>query len=89
MSSYLPFGKRLEATEADIEAESLKFKQYEYYGIPYGYFDLIEGTESLTEKDKQRNEARLLILEGKSIPPELGDKLLEYKEQDEYGKTTM
>ena len=87
MSEYLPFGKRIVPTQEQIQAQELKFQQYNYYGIPYGYFDSV--TESdifVSQKERDRKTARLLILEKKTIPPDLAKRLLEYKKQDETDK---
>lgn len=83
MSKYFPFGEQMIPTQEQIEKEKEKFRRYDYYGIPYGYFDDLnmgEGYE--TEKDMDREEARFLIMKGENIPADLEKRLLYYKQQD-------
>ncbi|MBO5388341.1 MAG: hypothetical protein J6A59_09405, partial [Lachnospiraceae bacterium] len=58
------------------------FQKYDYYGIPYGDFDTSEGEGYKSEKEVDRENARLLILSGKSIPKDLEIRLLQYKQQE-------
>lgn len=37
----------------------------------------------MTEQETDRENARLLIMQGKDIPEDLADRLLQYKRQDE------
>lgn len=83
MSQYLPFGKQIIPTQEQVKEQTLKFEQYDYYGIPYGSFDASEEGEGFkSQKEIDREKARLLIMQGKSIPKELADKLISYKEQE-------
>mgnify|MGYP003315363815 FL=1 len=80
MSSYLPFGQKITPTNEQVKAQQIKFERYDYYGIPYGQFDTLENEEGHKEKD--REEARLLIMKGESIPKDLENRLLQYKKQE-------
>ena len=83
MSQYLPFGKKIVPTQEQIEKQTLIYKRYDFYGLPYGHFDASEEADVYsTQKAVDREKARLLILEGKAIPKELEAKLLEYKKQE-------
>lgn len=83
MSQYLPFGKKIIPTQEQVEKQQYKFKQYDYYGIPYGNFDMSDDGEGYkSQKDIDREKARLLIIKREQIPKELGSKLLEYKQQE-------
>lgn len=68
------------------QQSKLRFRLYDYYGIPYGCFDTDgdAGEELLfSEKQQDRERARTLILGMQDIPNELADRLLKYKEQDQ------
>ena len=83
MNQYYPFGKQIIPTQEQVEAQQLKFKKYDYYGIPYGYFDTSkEGEGNTSKKERDRENARLLIMSGKSIPKDLETRLLQYKQQE-------
>ena len=83
MSKFLPFGKQIIPTEEQVIKQKSIFSKYEYYGIPYGNFDTSEAGEGFkSQKEVDREKARLLIMQGKSIPQELEDKLLKYKQQE-------
>jgi len=75
-----------ELTNEQYEQRNKKFKLYEKYGIPYGTFD---GTPEIDiqsfQKDKDRQTAISLIMQGKEIPEDL-KKLLHYKQEDEIRK---
>lgn len=86
MSQYLPYGKKIVPTQAQMEQQTLKFQQYEYYGIPYDYFDGAEGEGYKSQKDVDREKARLLILSGKEIPEDLATRLLQYKQNENVKK---
>lgn len=58
-----------------------RIRRFEYYGIEYNNLDGGELAESKKEKD--RDEARILILMGKEIPKDLEERLLRYKAEDE------
>lgn len=77
---YLPLGYKPQ-TQEQLKVQETIFEQYEYYGIPYGIFDGSDETDAdIIEMD--REEAKLLIMRGEEIPPDLAAKLLEYKYQD-------
>jgi len=80
MTVYYPFGQPIIPTPEQGEQEERKFALYDTYGIPYGIFD---GEQYLTQKDKDRSKAMLLIMQGKDLPEELKKKLLKYKKADE------
>lgn len=83
MEQYLPFGKQIIPSQEQIEAQKTKFKKYDYYGIPYGYFDTSKDGEGYdSKKERDREQARLLIMSGKNIPKDLEIRLLEYKKQE-------
>ena len=83
MGQYFPYGKKVIPTEAQIEQQEFIFKQYDYYGIPYGDFDKSnDGEGYATQKEIDRDTARLFILKGEIIPRELEDALLKYKQED-------
>lgn len=83
MSSYLPFGQKITPTNEQVKAQQIKFERYDYYGIPYGQFDTLENGEGhWSKKEKDREEARLLIMKGESIPKDLENRLLQYKKQE-------
>lgn len=87
MSRYLPYGKELIPTEEQIEQQQIKFKRYNYYGIHYGEFDGNDyGEGRLSQKDKDIEQARILIMAGKEIPKDLENRLLEYKKKNKYVK---
>lgn len=87
MSRYLPYGKELIPTEEQIEQQQIKFKRYNYYGVPYGEFDGNDyGEGRLSQKDKDIEQARILIMAGKEIPKDLENRLLEYKKKNKYVK---
>ena len=68
------------------QQSKLRFRLYDYYGIPYGGFDTDEDAGEglfLSEKQQDRERARTLILGMQAIPKELADRLLKYKEQDQ------
>ena len=71
-------------TQEYILAQKKKFEAYDYYGIPYGIFD--NNDESMlvqSQREKDIEDARLLILEGKQLPEELGNRILNYKKQNQ------
>lgn len=81
MSQYLPFGKQITATKEQQKFQDDKFKLYEMYGIPYGYIDNDRlGEQYGSEKDDDRELARMLIMMGKELPDELKERLLKYKQ---------
>lgn len=81
-TKYLPFGKEIIPTKDEIENQIRIFKQYDYYGIPYGYFDSVgEGEQFMTQRDIDISSARILIMQGKQLPKDLEHRLLEYKHQ--------
>lgn len=83
MSSYLPFGRKITPTNEQAKAQQIKFERYEYYGIPYGNFDANKQGEGIRSKrEKDREQARMLIMRGEKVPKELEDRLFGYKEQD-------
>lgn len=83
MSQYFPFGKQIVPTQEQVKDQQLKFQKYDYYGIPYGYFDTSEEGEGYkSKKEIDREKARLLILSGKNIPKDLEIRLLQYKKQE-------
>lgn len=68
-------------TPQEIKKTNERIKRFEYYGIEYNNLDGGELAESKKEKD--RDEARMLILMGKEIPKDLEERLLKYKAEDE------
>lgn len=68
-------------TPQEIRETHERIRRFEYYGIEYNNFDGGELAESKKEKD--RDEARILILMGKEIPKDLEERLLRYKAEDE------
>lgn len=83
MSQYLPFGRALVPTDEQIKAQEYKFNMYEVYGIPYGILDnKHEGEQHRSKKDRDRDSARILIMQGKDLPEDLKKRLLQYKQQD-------
>jgi alanyl-tRNA synthetase len=84
MSSYYPFGEKIVPTEEEIEKERLMFKQYDYYGIPYGLIDdSAYGEGNRTDIEEDQDAARMFILKGEPVPKDLETRLLKYKEQCE------
>lgn len=80
---YLPLGY-LERTQEQIDEQERKFKLYDYYGIPYGILDGGHDCSCMDmQKEIDREDARLLIMQGKEIPRDLEDKLMRYKLEDE------
>lgn len=82
MSSYLPFGTEIIQEEETMKYKMSKFKQYDYYGIPYGQFDSPEGECCISLKEKDREKARALILKGEAIPNDLAMRLMQYKKDE-------
>jgi hypothetical protein len=74
-TSFLPLGNKMQ-TEKEIELNIKRQELSEYYGVPFGVFDSYD-------EDKQESEdkakAQALILEGKEIPDDLKERLLQYK----------
>ena len=68
-------------TPQEIKKANERIRKFEYYGIEYNNLDGGELAESKKEKD--RDEARILILMGKEIPKDLEERLLRYKDEDE------
>ena len=81
MSEYLPFGKSIKLTESEQSRNNTKFSLYEFYGIPYGYFDYEEDTLDYS-RQSDINQARTLINLGEPIPEDLSKRLLEYKSKN-------
>lgn len=91
MSEYLPFGEQLIPSKEKVQQQINKFKQYDFYGIQYGNFDTPEYNGEYNEgysdgegryysdKEKDIEEARTLILQGEPIPNDLEQRLLSYK----------
>ena len=74
--------KQMIPTEDYIQAQQKKFEAYDYYGIPYGIFDGKEESMPMqSQREKDIEDARMLILEGKQLPQELEIRLLHYKKQ--------
>lgn len=81
MSQFLPFGIKLSPTPEQIEQQNRKFRTFEYYGIPYGIFDGSDkGEGHKTQRDKDIELARILIIKGESLPKDLEQRLLQYKQ---------
>jgi hypothetical protein len=78
MKQYLPFGKEIIPTEEQVREQQWLFEQYDFFGIPYGILDG-QDEGQLTEKDIDREQAKLLISEGKTLPLDLQERLLLYK----------
>lgn len=79
MAKYLPFGKELVATDEQMKERDEKFRKYEMYGIPYGILDDTCGEGKRSSIDKDRETARILIMQGKDVPKDLEKRLLAYK----------
>lgn len=66
-----------------ILAQKRKFEAYDYYGIPYGIFDGNDDNSiEQSKREKDIEDARILIMEGKSLPKDLELRLLAYKENN-------
>ena len=68
-------------TPQEIRETHERIRRFEYYGLEYNAFD--EGDFDESKKEKDRDEARMLILMGKEIPKDLEERLLRYKAEDE------
>ena len=79
MARYLPFKREMIATDEQVRERNAKFAKYEAYGIPYGILDDTHGEGKRTSIDKDREQARLLIMQGKNLPKDLEERLLKYK----------
>ena len=79
MARYLPFKRELIATDEQVGERKSKFEKYDAYGIPYGILDDTYGEEKRNSVDKDRERARLLIMQGKKLPKDLEERLLKYK----------
>lgn len=63
-----------------IELQDYKFSMYDLYGIPYGILDgEQDGEGNITEKERDYDKARILIMQGKDLPEDLKQRLLQYK----------
>lgn len=80
-NSFLPLGYQPQ-TEEEIKMTEEKEKLYEYYGIPYGVIDGSEKDDKDLEVEKDRTMAQILIMQGKEIPADLEQRLLQYKEEN-------
>ena len=80
-NSFLPLGYQPQSEE-EIKMTEEKEKLYEYYGIPYGVIDGSEKEEKDIEIEKDRTTAQILIMQGKEIPEDLKNRLLQYKERE-------
>lgn len=80
-NSFLPLGYQPQSEE-EIKMTEEKEKLYEYYGIPYGVIDGSEKEEKDIEIEKDRTTAQILIKQGKEIPEDLKNRLLQYKEHE-------
>ena len=81
---YLPFGREIVLTDEQQAQQKRKFDLYDEYGIPYGIFDGTHvGEQFRSQKDKDRDAARILIMQGKDIPEDLKERLLSYKNQEQ------
>lgn len=78
---YLPFGYQ-PLTAEQREQQDRKFELYDYYGIPYGMLDNDNDIE-ISQKEIDREDARLLLMQGKKIPKDLEIRLLRYKQNDQ------
>lgn len=81
MAKFLPFGREIIATDEQIQKRDVIFEQYEMYGIPYGVLDATCGEGKRTEIEKDREAARLLIMQGRDIPQDLRTRLIQYKNE--------
>lgn len=82
IKSYLPMGYQLQ-TDEQIKDMDRKFELYDYYGIPYGIFD---DARLDINVEKDRTAAKLMIMQGITIPEDLKKRLLEYKDADKRDK---
>lgn len=82
IKSYLPMGYQLQ-TDEQIKDMDRKFELYDYYGIPYGIFD---DARLDINVEKDRTAAKLMIMQGITIPEDLEKRLLEYKDADKRDK---
>lgn len=80
-NSFLPLGYQPQSEE-EIRMTEEKEKLYEYYGIPYGVIDGTDNPNKEIEIEKDRTTAQILIMQGKEIPKELEQRLLQYKEEE-------
>lgn len=80
-NSFLPLGYQPQSEE-EIRMTEEKEKLYEYYGIPYGVIDGADNPNKEIEIEKDRTTAQILIMQGKEIPKELEQRLLQYKEEE-------
>lgn len=80
-NSFLPLGYQPQSEE-EIKMTEEKEKLYEYYGIPYGVIDGSEKDNKDIEVEKDRTTAQILIMQGKEIPADLEQRLLQYKEEN-------
>ena len=85
-NSFLPLGYQPQSEE-EIKMTEEKEKLYEYYGIPYGVIDGTKEDENNIEKEKDRTTAQILIMQGKTIPSDLEERLTKleakwWKEKD-------
>lgn len=78
--NFLPDYARPQTLQ-EIRETHERIRRFEYYGIEYNNFDGGDLPES--EKEKDQDEARILILMGKEIPKDLEERLLRYKAEDE------
>lgn len=80
-NSFLPLGYQPQSEE-EMKMTEEKEKLYEYYGIHYGVIDGSKEDENNIEKEKDRTTAQILIMQGKTIPSDLEERLLQYKENE-------
>lgn len=67
------------------ELEKIQIKKLEALGIEVDVFDDDEPYDVQREKDV--SEATLLVLQGKEVPEELEERLLEYKRKHQVAET--
>lgn len=87
MRAYYPFGEKLKPSKQMVLEQENMFKQYDYYGIPYGIIDA-NSEEKMTQKEIDREKAKLFIASKEPIPQELVSKLLRYKAEDNNKKSS-
>jgi hypothetical protein len=74
-TSFLPLGNQIQ-TEEEIKLNIKRQELSEYYGVPFGVFDSYDEDK---QEIKDKAYAQALILEGKEIPDDLKERLLQYK----------
>lgn len=82
---YLPFGY-IPQTSEELAKQDKKFKQYDYYGIPYDKLDDTSRETASIEVEEDRNKASLLIMQGIELPDDLKQRLLKYKLEEKESK---